>query len=149
MHGPHINKQHVSLEHHRIIISRQRVNQKPPRAKPPLRAKPSTSETILYKTTTMSTTTDAFAGTGRNLPQLNYEHCDVWAPRMMYQLEKDDVWWTIEQVSEEPTAMDTMASFVKLGSNPTVARYKLKWKLYSKKAVHDIMANFDPTRYES
>jgi len=92
--------------------------------------------------------TDTIADTGKNLPQLDYENYDVWAPRMMYQLEKDDVWWTIEQVPEEPVALDPMASFVKLGSTPTVAKYKLKWNLDSKKAVRGIMANCDPTRYE-
>jgi hypothetical protein len=43
--------------------------------------------------------------------------------------------------------MDSIASFAKLGSNPPVANYKLKWKLDSKKAVRDIMATCNATRY--
>ena len=44
--------------------------------------------------------------------------------------------------------MDPMANFVKLESNPTITKYKLKWKLDLKKAVRYIMANCDATKYE-
>jgi hypothetical protein len=49
---------------------------------------------------------------------------------------------------EEPEILDTLASFVVGSNNPTLAKYKLKWELDSKKAISGIMENCDTIRYE-
>ena len=88
------------------------------------------------------------AAIDENLVLLNHDNHDTWARRMQYQLERENVWWAITRMPEEPETLDTLASFVVGSNNPTIAKYKLKWELDSKKAISGIMANCDTIQYE-
>ena len=84
----------------------------------------------------------------KHLVLLSHDNYDTWSRRMLYQLEKDNVWWTISRMPAEPATLDDLASFVVGMNNPTLAKYKMKWELDSRKAINGIMANCDAIRYE-
>jgi hypothetical protein len=84
----------------------------------------------------------------KHLVLLSHDNYDTWSRRMLYQLEKDNVWWTISRMPAEPATLDDLASFVVGTNNPTLAKYKMKWELDSRKAINGIMANCDAIRYE-